>query len=317
MSFNVVTGACGLIGRRLVATLRGAGHWVRGVDLDLTVGGLDIDEFYKTDLRDPGACEAALELGPDDDDPQIWHLAANHGGVAYSATSPAALLADNVRIDANVSTAASRFGYQRLLYASSVAVYPSGVTGCATVEADAYPANPPSEYGWSKLIGERIVAAADGVNGLSTRIARLENCYGPGEIDPSRASVIPSLCLRAAAAAPGEPLEVWGRGEIERSFIWVDEAVEALAMVMAAGHPTPVNVSTGEYVTIQHLAGLVCQIASKGLVPQMVPGPDGAPRDRLDATVLRSLGWQPTITLREGVSHLYRWIDQMLVDEVP
>lgn len=312
MSFDVVTGVSGMIGWQLAGRLRAAGHWVRGIDSKPAAARLDVDEFVRVDLRDPAACAAAMDPGPDDDR-QVWHLAANHGGVAYSATNPGSILADNVRIDANIATAARRFGYHRLLYTSSVAVYPPGYSGSPAVESAAYPAQPSNEYGWSKLIGERIIATV-ATERLSVRIARLENCYGPGELDAGRAAVVPSLCIRAATTDTDQPLEVWGSGDTERAFTWVDDAVEALVVLMAAGHEDPINVSTGEYVTIQQVAELVCHAAGKIVGPQSVPGPNGAPRDRLDARLIRELGWRPAVSLQEGVERLYQWTAQQLME---
>lgn len=141
--------------------------------------------------------------------------------------------------------------------------------------------------------------------------------YGPGQTDPVQAGVVSSLCLRAGLADPDGPLEVWGDPDTERAFIWVDDAIDALVTLMASDHPDPVNIGTGEYVTIQGLAELVCRTADKRLIARMIPGPSGAPRDRLDTGLIRSLGWQPTINLAQGVDRLYRWAGHTTLESAP
>jgi nucleoside-diphosphate-sugar epimerase len=309
MNVDVVTGAAGLIGRALVAELRRQGSWVRGVDLGAGDPNLDIDDYVRADLRDPSQASGALSRpGGGSAAVRVWHLAAHHGGVAYMRRNGPAVLADNVRIDANVTLAAETLGYDRVLYASSVAVYPTTPDSRRTAEADAHPAMPPDGYGWAKLTGERLVTST-----RNPRIARLENCYGPPAADPERDGVLLGLCRRAAAAEQGSTLDVWGDPATERAFLWVDDAVRALVAVMSSDREAPVNVSSGEYVTIGHVAQLVCDVSGKNIRPRPTSEPSdgvaGRQRPHLDDRVIRSLGWSPQVTLDQGIRRLYSSID--------
>lgn len=296
---DVVTGVSGLIGRALAAELRGQGSWVCGVDVAPSTDA-DIDEYVQADLRDPSAAVAALSPTSRPGPVWVWHLAAHHGGVAYAAGNAAAILADNLRIDANVCEAARTNGAARLLYASSVAVYPVVPHTGRWVESNAYPASPCDDYGWSKLTGERLAASVAG-----STVVRLENCYGPPAPDGDRDGVLPGLCRRAHQVPPGGVLDVWGDPTVERAFLWVDDAVAALIAVMAAGTSATYNVTSSEYVTIGHVAELVAEISGKGLVVRAGVTPGGRHRPRLDDCAIRGLGWAPAVPLREGVARLY------------
>ena len=282
-----------MIGQRLATRLRSQGHWVRGVDIAPPGRGADVDEFIRADLRDPSACAIALDPLPDTDDREIWHLAAVTGPIASSGDA----LADNVRIDANVASSAVRFDYRRLLYASSTAAATSVANGAEPATRGL------ADNGWSKLTGERIVAAvADRVPAL---VARLGSCYGPEE-DAQPGSVT-DLCRRVADASSGDTLEV--TAGVEQAFLWVDDAIEALLILMESSQPAPVNIVGAELTTPQQLAELLCQVSGKTLRlatgPAMMPCPGN-----LDDSAITNLGWRPTTALAEGVRRLYEMVDE-------
>lgn len=311
----LVTGAGGFIGHHLVTFLKERGYWVRGVDIkhpDFTA--VDADEFELLDLR---RRDDALLAARDVD--QVYALAADMGGMGFISENHATILYNNALINLHTIEAARLHGVERYLYSSSACVYPEHLQVDADVtplrEEDAYPANPQDAYGWEKLISERLCEYYSDEHGLETRSVRFHNVYGPyGTYDGGREKVPAALCRKVARAEPGGSVEIWGDGEQTRSFCHVDDCVEGLHRIMQSDHSEPLNLGTDRMVTINELAGIVIEISGKpGLELVHVEGPQGVRGRNSDNTRLRDvLGWEPEITLEDGLVPTYRWIEEQV-----
>jgi GDP-D-mannose 3', 5'-epimerase len=308
----LVTGAGGFIGHHLVTYLKERGYWVRGVDLkhpEFTK--VDADEFELLDLRRRDDALVAAR-GVD----QVYALAADMGGMGFISENHATILYNNALINLHTIEAARLHGVERYLYSSSACVYPEHLQAVAEVkplrEEDAYPANPQDAYGWEKLIAERLCAYYTDEYGLQTRSARFHNVYGPyGTYDGGREKVPAALCRKVALAEPGGSVEIWGDGEQTRSFCYVDDCVEGLYRIMQSDYSDPLNLGTDRMVTINELAGIVIEISGKaGLELKHVEGPQGVRGRNSDNNRLREvLGWEPEISLEDGLVPTYRWIE--------
>lgn len=307
----LVTGAGGFIGHHLVNALEQAGHDVRGVDLKRpefaeTAAG----EFEFLDLRDPAACRASVE-GID----EVYHLAADMGGIGYITTNHARIAYNNTLIDLNMLSAAAETGVERLLYTSSACVYPAYRQTAANVEPlreeHAYPADPDQAYGWEKLYAEQLCAHYLADFGLETRVVRLHNVYGPlGTYDGGREKAPAAICRKVALAKHGDEIEIWGDGEQTRSFMYVADCVEGLQRMMRSDWSQPINLGTSTLITINALVDLVAAIAGKRLRKRHdLSSPQGVRGRNSDNTRLRAVtGWEPGISLEEGLTETYRWI---------
>jgi len=308
----LVTGAGGFIGHHLVTYLKERGYWVRGVDLkhpEFTK--VDADEFELLDLRRRDDALVAAR-GVD----QVYALAADMGGMGFISENHATILYNNALINLHTIEAARLHGVERYLYSSSACVYPEHLQAVAEVkplrEEDAYPANPQDAYGWEKLIAERLCAYYTDEYGLQTRSARFHNVYGPyGTYDGGREKVPAALCRKVALAEPGGAVEIWGDGEQTRSFCYVDDCIEGLYRIMQSDYSDPLNLGTDRMVTINELAGIVIDISGKpGLELKHVEGPQGVRGRNSDNSTLREvLGWEPQISLEDGLVPTYRWIE--------
>jgi nucleoside-diphosphate-sugar epimerase len=307
----LVTGAGGFIGHHLVTALKEHGYWVRGVDLHLPeFTEVDCDEFELCDLRRPEDCLRATRGIH-----EVYALAADMGGMGFISQHHGTILRNNALIDINTLEAARVNGVRRYLYSSSACVYPEHLQAEAgdipLAEEDAYPANPQDAYGWEKLIGERLCRYYTAEFGLSTRIVRFHNIYGPfGTYDGGREKVPAALCRKVAAAQPGGQIEVWGDGEQTRSFCYVNDCVEGLHRLMRSDYEEPLNLGTEEVLTINELAQTVIETSGKqGITVRHVDGPQGVRGRNSDNRRLRAvLGWEPATPIREGLAHTYRWI---------
>jgi nucleoside-diphosphate-sugar epimerase len=225
----VVTGAGGFIGHHLVRYLKERDHWVRGVDIkEPQYEQSPADEFLVADLRDLPNCEAAVD-GVD----EVYHLAADMGGIGYITASHAELARNNILIDANMLEAARDARAERFFFSSSACVYPMyrqqdpDVT--ALKEEDAYPADAEKGYGWEKLWMEQLCQYFREDHGLQTRVARFHNVYGPlGAYDGGREKAPAAICRKVALADDGDEIEIWGDGKQTRSFMYVDDCVEGI-----------------------------------------------------------------------------------------
>jgi GDP-D-mannose 3', 5'-epimerase len=308
----LVTGAGGFIGHHLVTYLKERGYWVRGVDLKYPeYTEVDADEFELLDLR---RRDDALLAARDVD--QVYALAADMGGMGFISENHATILYNNALINLHTIEAARLHGVERYLYSSSACIYPEHLQADADVkplrEEDAYPANPQDAYGWEKLISERLCEYYSDEHGLETRSVRFHNVYGPyGTYDGGREKVPAALCRKVALAEPGGSVEIWGDGEQTRSFCYVDDCVEGLHRIMQSDYSEPLNLGTDRMVTINELARIVIEISGKPALELVhVEGPQGVRGRNSDNSRLREvLGWEPGISLEDGLAPTYRWIE--------
>jgi nucleoside-diphosphate-sugar epimerase len=310
----LVTGAGGFIGHHLVSALKRDGAWVRGVDVKPPeFAATEADEFRLLDLRRREAALAAAE-GVE----EVYALAADMGGMGFISAHHARILHNNALISLHTLEAAREQGVRRYLYTSSACVYPEFRQTEAAVtplrEEDAYPAQPQDAYGWEKLVTERLCRHYREDYGLETRIVRFHNIFGPlGTWRGGREKAPAALCRKVATAKlTGDPVvEIWGDGEQTRSFCYVDDCVAGLRKLMRSGYAEPLNLGQDRLVSINELAELIAKAAGVPIVRRHVPGPQGVRGRNSDNTRLRQvLGWQPEVSLEEGLARTYAWIEE-------
>lgn len=310
----LVCGAGGFIGHHLVRRLKGEGHWVRGVDLKFPrFSPTDADDFAVGDLRDQPFVREVMDRGFD----EVYQLAADMGGAGYIFTgdNDADVMHNSATINLNVLEAARRRNVRRIFYSSSACMYPEhnqldpDDPNCA--EDSAYPADPDSEYGWEKLFSERLYLAYARNHGLSVRVARYHNIFGPeGAWNDGREKAPAAVCRKVSDAADGGAVEVWGDGLQTRSFLYIDECLEGTLRLMRSDWSGPVNIGSDEMVTIDTLVDTVAEVAGKRVVKNHVPGPTGVRGRNSDNRLIHEkLGWRPSAPLRDGLAETYRWID--------
>ncbi len=311
----LVTGAGGFIGHHLVTYLKQRGYWVRGVDLKLPeYTDVDADEFELLDLRRWDSCLIATR-----DVDHVYALAADMGGMGFISANHATILRNNSLINLHTLEAARIHGVSRYLFSSSACIYPEYRQTVADVaplrEEDAYPAKPQDAYGWEKLIAERSVEYYAEEFGMQTRIVRFHNIYGPyGTYDGGREKAPAAICRKVAVAPEGGSIDIWGDGEQTRSFCHVDDCVEGIYRLMQSGHSQPLNLGRDRLISINDLARIVIAVSGKdGIDLVHVEGPQGVRGRNSDNSRLRQvLGWEPGISLEEGLVPTYRWIEKQV-----
>jgi nucleoside-diphosphate-sugar epimerase len=308
-----VTGAGGFIGTHLVAYLKRQGYHVRGVDLRYPeYARTDADEFLLLDLRER---EAALEATRGID--EVYALAADMGGMGFISAHHARILHNNSLINLHTLDAARQNGVQRYLFTSSACVYPEYLQTDATVvplqEDAAYPAQPQDAYGWEKLLSERLCTHYREDYGIETRIVRFHNIFGPlGTWEGGREKAPAALCRKVALAklSGDSTVEIWGDGEQTRSFCYIDDCVVGIHQLMRSDFAGPVNLGQDRLVSVNQLADMVAAAAGVEIAKLHVPGPQGVRGRNSDNTLVRSvLGWSPRVSLEEGLTRTYRWVE--------
>jgi GDP-D-mannose 3',5'-epimerase len=306
----LVTGAGGFIGHHLVKRLKAEGYWVRGVDIKHPeYEATAADEFEILDLRRWSSCQQAVRGTS-----EIYNLAANMGGIGFIEHNKAVIMHDNVLINIHMLEAAREAHVKKFLYTSSACIYPLYKQQTPDVtplkEEDAYPADPEDGYGWEKLFSERQCRHYFEDFGLETRVARFHNIFGPlGTYDGGREKSPAAICRKIALAPDGGEIEVWGDGTQTRSYCYIDDCVEGVRRLMQSNHREPLNIGTERLISINGLVDIVAGIAGKRIRKRHVPGALGVKGRTSDNTRIRAvLGWEPGITLEEGLRRTYHWI---------
>ena len=309
----LVNGAGGFIGGHLVKRLKAEDHWVRAVDLkrhDFAVP--PADEFILGDLRDPSVVRRVVQEIED-----VYQLAADMGGAGYVFTGEhdAAIMHNSATINLNCLEYGRLAGVKKFFYSSSACIYPEynqlDPDNPKCSEDSAYPAAPDSEYGWEKLFSERLYLAYMRNYGVQVRIARFHNIFGPeGTWDGGREKAPAALCRKVAQTPDGGEIEIWGDGLQTRSFLYIDECLEAVRRLMESDFTGPVNIGSEEMVTIDQLARMVMDVAGKRLSIRHIPGPLGVRGRNSDNRMIRErLGWSPSRPLRDGLEKTHAWIE--------
>lgn len=317
MKKALVCGAGGFIGGHLVKRLKSEGFWVRGVDLKHNeYRKSDADEFIIGDLTDPNIVSQVLDFGFD----EVYQLAADMGGAGYIFTgdNDANVMHNSATINLNVANQAVKVGVKKIFYSSSACMYPAynqeNPDNPKCSEDSAYPAAPDSEYGWEKLFSERLYFAYNRNYGLNVRVARFHNIFGPyGTWQGGKEKAPAALCRKVAETDENGSIEIWGDGKQTRSFLYIDECVEAVRRLMDSDFIGPVNIGSEEMVTINELGEMVTEIAGKTLNIKNVPGPTGVRGRNSDNHLIREkLNWAPSKPLHEGLAETYKWVSQQV-----
>jgi nucleoside-diphosphate-sugar epimerase len=311
----LVTGAGGFIGHHLTTLLKQRGYWVRGVDLKYPeFGDTRADEFEIRDLR---RWEETLAATAKVD--QVYNLAANMGGIGFIEHNKAVIMHDNVLINTHMVEAARQSGVLRYLYTSSACVYPGYLQQSVDVaplkEDDAYPADPEDGYGWEKLYSERQCRHYFEDFGLQTRVVRFHNIFGPlGTYDGGREKSPAAICRKIALAQDGDEIEVWGDGQQTRSYCYIDDCVEGIFRLMQSDYHAPLNLGQDRLISINELVDMVAAVAEKQIRRRHnLSAPQGVRGRNSDNTRLREvLGWEPSVTLEDGLRETYRWIERQV-----
>ena len=325
----VVLGGGGFIGGHLAKRLKKEGHYVRICDIknhEYFDHNEICDEFIKGDLTDPTIVAQVLDEGID----EVYQLAADMGGAGYIFTgeNDANVMHNSAAINLNVAKEAVTKKVKKVFYSSSACMYPEynqlDPLNPNCEESSAYPANPDSEYGWEKLFLERLFLAFNRNYKLDVRIARFHNIFGPqGTWKDGKEKAPAAMCRKVAETEEGSSIEVWGDGQQTRSFLYVDECVEAVLRLMESDFLGPVNIGSEEMVSINQLAQMAIDISGKDVSIKNIDGqefidkygfkcPTGVRGRNSDNRLYREkVGWEVSEPLEVGMTKTFKWIDEM------
>ena len=338
----LVLGAGGFIGGHLSKRLKEEGCWVRCVDIkkheyfqeeefchEFVQGDLRINSFVSNVMFAPG--QNSIDDKENSFD-EVYQLAADMGGAGYIFTgeNDFNVMHNSSMINLNVAEFCLKFNVKKVFYSSSACMYTEhnqvdpNNPNCE--ESSAYPANPDSEYGWEKLFSERIYFAANRNYGLDVRVARFHNIFGPyGTWNGGKEKAPAAMCRKVADSLMDDNIEVWGDGQQTRSFLYIDECVEAVLRFMRQdGFLGPVNIGSEEKVTINQLAEMAIEVAGKRAYVKNIMGeefekkygfkcPVGVRSRNSDKRLKKKkMGWEPTQPLKVGIKKTYGWINSLV-----
>lgn len=341
MKTACVLGAGGFIGNHMVNRLVKEGYWVRAVDLkEPEYSKTNADHFIIRDLRDAREVSELISYAGclrnpnqlfsrefDKGFDEIYQFAADMGGAGFVFTKEhdAEIMHNSATINLNVLDALSKRkdGHKtKIFYSSSACIYPEynqlNPDNPKCDEASAYPAMPDSEYGWEKLFSERLYDAYRRNYHLQTYVARFHNIYGPlGTWQGGREKSPAAICRKVIKAT--DQIEVWGDGKQTRSFLYIDDCIDAVRLLINSNFRGPVNIGSEEMVTINELVTTVKSIANKkNLEVKHIAGPQGVRGRNSDNELIESkLGWEPKVCLHEGLKMTYEWIESQINEQYP
>ena len=323
MKRALVLGAGGFIGSHMVKRLKSEGYWVRGLDLKFPeFSPTQCDEFTLGDLRNVDVVENAIVVEGSSFN-EIYQFAADMGGAGFVFTgeNDAEIMHNSATINLNILEALKKFNKKhklnitKIFYSGSACMYPSynqedpNNPNCK--EDSAYPASPDSEYGWEKLFSERLYLAYNRNYQIPIAIARYHNIFGPeGTWEGGREKVPAAICRKIALAEHSGTIEVWGDGEQTRSFLYIDECIEATRKMMLQNKfQGPVNIGSEEMVSINNLVSITSNIAGKSIKINHISGPTGVRgRNSNNDLIREKLNWDNKMKLSQGIALTYTWI---------
>jgi len=315
----LITGGGGFIGSHLARHLYLQGNLVRVVDIkfDDYIQEKYYNERLKLDLKNFGNCLAATK-GMD----KVYNLAANMGGIGFITAVGAEIMHDNLLINTYMLEASVRNKVKRYLFSSSACVYPTYKQKTTTVkglkEEDAYPADPDNFYGWEKLTTEKMCEAYQRDYDLDIRIVRYHNIYGPeGTYKGGREKSPAALCRKVAEVSNPGTISIWGDGKQTRSYCYIDDCIKGSTMLMGSDFDKPINIGSERLVTIDQLADMIIEISGKSITKKYdLTAPQGVRGRNADISLARKvLGWEPKVSLEEGLTKTYRWIEMKCNDD--
>ena len=356
MKTALVLGAGGFIGSHMVKRLRKEGYWVRGVDLKAPeYSKTEANEFVYGDLRDVEFVRRVIQYKGEQGNfynsvpyryilpfDEIYQFAADMGGAGFVFTgeNDADIMHNSVSINLNVLEEVRKLNETfdgeengtecvrpilnqptKIFYSGSACMYPEhnqldpNNPDCR--EESAYPADPDSEYGWEKLFSERLYFAYNRNYNIPVRVARYHNIFGPeGTWQGGREKAPAAICRKVASVGLADTIEVWGDGEQTRSFLYVDECIEATRRLMDSDFIGPVNIGSEEMVTINELVRITAKVAGKSIGRKHIDGPLGVRgRNSNNDLIREKLDWDYTMTLEEGIRKTYEWINLQVCKE--
>lgn len=324
----LITGSSGFIGGHLVKRLKDEGHFVVGIDL-VEPPYNKPDEFHLCDLRNPVITYEVFLRHKFD---HVYSLACLMGGMGYIGNPEHTfdIMVGSSQIIINTLDSAIRTGVKKIFYSSSACVYNETLQlssdGVSLKESDAYPASPDLVYGWQKLFSEQLHQASK--DRIDIRIARFHNIYGPeGTYKGGKEKAPSAMCRKVieshslsnyiASKVVGMDkfgkIEVWGTGSQTRSFLYIDDCIDAVRLLMESDFKEPINIGSEEMISINDLAKMAIGFSGKRIEIKNIPGPVGvAGRNSCNDLIREKLGWEPKYSLSEGLEKTYRWIESVM-----
>ena len=320
MKSALVLGAGGFIGSHMVKRLKSEGYFVRGSDLKYPdFSETEADEFILCDLSVFDNMKYVISNKGDSFD-EIYQFAADMGGAGYIFTgeNDANIMQNSAFINLNLLKLQHELNTiieknkTKIFYSSSACIYPDykqlDTNNNGLKEADAYPANPDSEYGWEKLFSERLFLSFNKNYNIPIAIARYHNIYGPESTWFGGKEKAPAAICRKVILAE-DAIEIWGDGEQTRSFLYIDECIEATRKLMDSNFSGPINIGSEERVSINELVDITCSIENKKINKKHISGPVGVRGRNSDNNLIREkLNWDYSMSLLDGITQTYLWI---------
>lgn len=326
MKNALVLGAGGFIGSHMVKRLKDEGYYVVGADLKYPeYSETKADNFYKCDLTNKDKFQKIFTKEKKFD--EIYQYAADMGGAGFIFTgdNDSKIMHSSVSINLNLLSLIEKqkkINDLKIFYSSSACIYPQEIQEVSNnpglKETDAYPANPDSEYGWEKLFSERLFLTYNKNFSLNTRIARFHNIYGPeGTWEGGKEKAPAAICRKVAMVNDGEEIEVWGDGEQTRSFLYIDDCIEATRRLMMSDYLSPINIGSEEMVSINELVSIVAKSAKKRINIKHIDGPLGVRGRNSNNEIIKNvLEWDYDYTLQKGIQKTYNWIENQIKTRV-
>ncbi|MCK4263496.1 MAG: NAD-dependent epimerase/dehydratase family protein [Candidatus Aminicenantes bacterium] len=315
MKKALVCGAGGFIGSHLVKRLKKNGCWVRGVDLKKPEFSESYaDEFLLLDLREKNNCDTAVTAPEGAVFDEVYQLAADMGGMGFIHSAECEIMRNSLLINIHMIHSSTNKGIKRYFFSSSACVYRDMEFDEPELsEKDAYPALPDNEYGWEKLYSERMAMAYGRRFGMTIRLARFQNCYGPeGTWRGGREKAPAAMCRKIAEAEDGGTIEVWGDGSAMRAYTYIDDMIDGILMLMASDLENGVNIGRQEYVSVDELVMTVAEVAGKKINIKHVEGPVGVKARNFRVDRISAIGWKSKFSLKEGLSQTYPWVKEQV-----